>query len=56
MLCVAAVSYTHLDVYKRQVYTQYLSAGENFVDPFKPKEQKDYNPFDAKGKGSEEKK
>jgi DivIVA domain-containing protein len=38
------------------VYTQSLSAGENFVDPFKPKEQKDYNPFDAKGKGSEEKK
>lgn len=37
------------------VYTQSLSAGENFVDPFKPKEQKDYNPFDAKGKGSEEK-
>ena len=25
------------------VYTQSLSAGENFVDPFKPKEQKDYN-------------
>lgn len=38
------------------VYTQSLSAGENFVDPFKPKDQKDYNPFDAKGKGSEEKK
>ncbi len=38
------------------VYTQSLSAGENFVDPFKPKDQKDYNPFDAKRKGSEEKK
>lgn len=38
------------------VYTQSLSAGQNFVDPFKPKDQKDYNPFDAKEKGSEEKK
>ena len=38
------------------VYTQSLSAGENFVDPFKPKDQKDYNPFDAKNKNTEEKK
>lgn len=38
------------------VYTQSLSAGENFVDPFKPKDQKDYNPFDSKGKNTEEKK
>ena len=38
------------------VYTQSLSAGENFVDPFKPKEQKDYNPFDSKGKSTEDKK
>lgn len=38
------------------VYTQSLSAGENFVDPFKPQEQKDYNPFDVKDKSSEDKK
>lgn len=38
------------------VYTQSLSAGENFVDPFKPQEQKDYNPFDAKDKSAEDKK
>lgn len=38
------------------VYTQSLSAGENFVDPFKPQEQKDYNPFDSKNKSSEDKK
>ena len=38
------------------VYTQSLSAGENFVDPFKPKDQKDYNPFDSKEKNAEEKK
>lgn len=38
------------------VYTQSLSAGENFVDPFKPQEQKDYNPFDAKVKSAEDKK
>lgn len=38
------------------VYTQSLSAGENFVDPFKPQEQKDYNPFNAKDKASEDKK
>ena len=33
-----------------------MSAGENFVDPFKPQEQKDYNPFDAKDKSAEDKK
>ncbi|MBO4951681.1 MAG: DivIVA domain-containing protein [Lachnospiraceae bacterium] len=40
------------------VYTQSLSAGENFVDPFKPQDQdqKDYNPFNAKDKASENKK
>lgn len=38
------------------VYTQSLSAGENFVDPFKPQDQKDYNPFNAKEKTSEDKK
>lgn len=38
------------------VYTQSLSAGENFVDPFKPKDQEDYNPFDKKSKNTEEKK
>ena len=40
------------------VYTQSLSAGENFVDPFKPQDQdqKDYNPFNAKDKASEDKK
>lgn len=38
------------------VYTQSLSAGENFVDPFKPKDQEDYNPFDKKRKNTEEKK
>lgn len=40
------------------VYTQSLSAGENFVDPFKPQDQdkKDYNPFNAKDKTSEDKK
>ena len=38
------------------VYTQSLSAGENFVDPFKPKDQKDYNPFDSNSKNAEEKK
>lgn len=38
------------------VYTQSLSAGENFVDPFKPKDQKDYNPFDSNSKNGEEKK
>lgn len=40
------------------VYTQSLSAGENFVDPFKPQDQdkKNYNPFNAKDKASEDKK
>lgn len=32
------------------VYTQSLSAGENFVDPFKPQEEKEYNPFENKAK------
>lgn len=38
------------------IYTQSLSAGENFVDPFRPQEQKDYNPFDAKPAKDGEKK
>lgn len=38
------------------VYTQSLAAGENFVDPFQPKEQKDYNPFGTKNNNTEEKK
>ena len=32
-VCVCAVSYTHLDVYKRQVYTQ-SRPGESRVTPF----------------------
>lgn len=39
------------------VYTQGLSAGDNFVDPFKPKDKEEYNPFekDNKKKDSETK-